>query len=830
MLSIDDQVATSLPAYGIAQDLNYALSRSSAVIVTAPPGTGKSTLLPLTLLQGLQSSGGRILMLEPRRLAARQIAERMASLIGERPGQTVGYRVRFETCISKQTRIEVLTEGILTRMLISDPTLEGVDVVIFDEFHERSINADEALALARDCQRLVRPDLKLVIMSATIDTTTICKAMGGAPLISCEGSMYPVEIIHTDREATPDNVSELVAHYIRLAHKEYQGDILAFLPGEGEIRKTVELLGSVLGQTRILPLYGMLSSAEQREAIAPSPELSRKVVLSTPIAETSITIEGVRIVVDGGLYKHMEYQPQTALSALVTSRISIDMADQRAGRAGRVAPGVCYRLWSLATESRMAPTRTPEIDSADLSPMVLDVALWDGSPLEQLPWLSAPPGSHVSKARGLLQLLGALDEEGHATGHGRDLATLPCHPRIAQMLLQSHSRSLAADIAAVLEERDPMPGEDSDLTLRISTLRSMRSTGSIKRGWGHIKAIADQYLSIARAREDNSVADGYEIGRIVALAYPERVAHAVKDGVSRYQLASGEMACVDASDTMSSYEWLAVASVSSRPGGVGRIFLAAPVDPDSLTEIIRERDLVVWSSREGGVVSRHERRIGALLLDSKPLHSVQREEIFRVIAEAASKQYASMFDWSDEEVQGLQRRVQIVASWHPELDLPDVSTQAIALRAGQWLPVFGPQESTISELKKIDMKAVLWSMLSYEQQQSVERLAPSHITVPSGSSIRLQYRQGSDLPVLRVRLQECFGMRSTPRVDGGRRTVLMELLSPGYKPVQITTDLESFWRSTYYEVRSELARRYPKHAWPDDPLGATAVRGVKRNQ
>ena len=943
-----------LPVMEIAGAVNEALAISSRLVVTAPPGAGKSTVLPLTILLGTApflpgnpntdlpgaetprfAPGGKILMLEPRRLAARQIAERMAYLLGEPVGRTVGYRIRFESRVSAATRIEVLTEGILTRMLVDDPALEGVDVVIFDEFHERSLQSDVALALVREAQSLLQPDLRIVLMSATIDTAALCRELD-APLLESAGRMFPVEVRHTPEEATAQDVAERVAHWVRTALREQAGDVLAFLPGEGEIRRCAELLGilrqaqddrragekkilrqdqegrtgeeKILRQARddrkaqddngtgdvikVYPLYGLLAPELQRAAIAPSPAGSRKVVLATPIAETSLTIEGVRVVVDGGFCRRLVFDPQSSLSRLETVRISRDMADQRCGRAGRVAPGVCYRLWSLATESRMAPTRVPEILEADLAGTLLDAAAWGESRLERLPWLTPPPAAHVAQAQRLLELLGALDGAGRITPHGRALAALPCHPRIGQMLLAAEgsfdklrmtdglrmtdkfrmTEGLAADLAALLEEKDPLAAleNDASVTTRLEALAEARRSGR-KGRWARIEQMAGQYRVLAdRARKqlapktadsgatprleagggtekgrnqtqpaqagaDNPYgatnptgADNpYEAGALLARAYPERVAKASPGSPGRFLLATGEPAAVAPEDPLAACGWLAVASVSPRPGGVGRIFLAAPLDPEDVPELIRTRDRVAWDGK--AAVAQRERRIGGLLVDARPLSEGVREQLTQVICEAAQKEGTAMLDFSDE-VGNLQRRVGAVAAWHPELGLPDLSTEAVLKSAPAWLPPFVGRASTVAELKKIDLSEALWSLLSYEQQQAVERLAPSHIAVPTGSRIRVEYRQGAEAPVLRVRLQECFGLLDTPRVDDGRRPVLMELLSPGFKPVQLTSDLRSFWTGTYFEVRKELRRRYPRHAWPDDPLEAEAVRGVRRKQ
>lgn len=829
-----------LPVAAVAESLNKALRKCTTAIVTAAPGAGKSTVLPLTILGGLQAGAGKIVVLEPRRVAARQIASRMAWLLGEAVGDTVGYRIRFESKVSRSTRIEVVTEGVLTRMLLEDPALEGVAVVIFDEFHERSLNTDEAFALTRQCQELLRDDLRVVVMSATIDTTELADALH-CPMLKSEGRMFPVEMVHTAEEADVYTSCQLVAKTILRAHREHEGDILAFLPGEGEIRRVQELLSlGGLGETKIYPLYGLLTNDEQAKAIAPSGVGQRKVVLATPIAETSLTIEGVRVVVDSGLYRKMVFDARSGLNHLETVRISMDMAIQRTGRAGRVAPGVCYRLWTGTTESRMAALRTPEIMEADLTSLLLDAAIWGERDVERLPWLTPPPKSAVIHAKKLLTSLGALDEEGRVTEWGRKLSGLPCHPRIARMLLSANSpkrRALAADIAALLEEKDPLAGEaDVALDRRLDALRRERRSGKPGR-WARMARIAWQYAEMVHAKRDdgehqssNAAVNPYEVGTLLASAYPERIGKAWKEGVGVFQLSGGDLVAVDASDALAAAEWISVASMHQKPGGVGKVFLASIVDPADLQDYVRMRDNVYWDAKGGRVVARTEMRIGAILLDAKPLVGDVREAVQRVVCEAMVKDGPSMLHFSDA-VQNLQRRVAFVADRHPELSLLPVDTETICQCAPVWGPLFIGASATIAELKKIDLCAVIWSRLTYEQQQTVERLAPTHIVVPTGSRIRLDYRVGTEAPVLRVRLQECFGLLDTPLVDG--TPVLMELLSPGFKPVQLTTDLRSFWQSTYFEVRKELRRRYPKHSWPDNPQEATPVRGVgerKSNQ
>lgn len=837
----------SLPASLIANDVNETLADNQSLVVTAPPGAGKSTLLPLTILAGLNNDGGKILMLEPRRLAARQIAERMAQMLGEEVGKTVGYRIRFENKVSKQTRIEVLTEGILTRMLVDDATLEGVSVVIFDEFHERSINSDLALALTRQAQEIIRPDLKIVIMSATIDASNICAALK-APLIESEGRMFPVEINYTTTETdrhfpySSSSIASATASAIAKAHGEHEGDILAFLPGQGEIERCMELLGTSLSPTEVMPLYGNLSSEQQRRAIAPSRQGERKVVLATPIAETSITIEGVRVVVDSGLCRQVVFDSRTGLSHLETVRISRDMATQRMGRAGRVAEGTCYRLWTKASEHLMAEQRTAEIEDADLAPMILDIAAFGENNVETLPWLTLPPRANVFKAKNLLMQLGAIDESGNITQLGKRMSALPCHPRIARMILATkhstfntpHSTSLACDIAALLEEKDPLAdSNNTDLSLRISMLRSARKRKQ-KGRWARIAMIAAEYRRMAHANENNSDPVPEDVGLLVAYAYPERIALSTNN-VGGYRLASGDNVQLDSNDSLAAHKWLAIASLYSKQGNTGRVFLAAPLNPNDLDEsIIKERDNISWDTKQGCVMMQKERRIGKLLVDCKPIHNADKEDVIYIICEAMAKNGLSMLTWSDEQVQRLQRRVAQVAAWHPELNIPDISTEHLTANAKDWLPLYldegGHVKSTINELRRLNLAEILWNIIPYETQVEIDRLAPTHIKVPTGSHIRIDYRQGAEAPVLSVRLQECFGMEQTPCVNDGQQPVLMELLSPGFKPVQLTQDLASFWEGTYFEVRKELRRRYPKHYWPENPLEAEAVKGVKRNK
>lgn len=796
-----------LPVGEVTAEVNAALRQKPRVVVTAPPGAGKSTLLPLTIMT--DTPEGRILMLEPRRLAARQVAQRMADMIGERVGQTVGYTIRFESRVSDRTRIEVVTEGILQRMLVDDPTLDGISVVIFDEFHERSLYSDIAYALTLEAQRLIRPDLKIVIMSATIDTDYICRRFD-APLIESQGRAYDVEIIRAADSDDTTCVADTAAA-IRRALREQSGDILAFLPGQGEIMKCRDLLANLPSDIHIHTLYGMLPFEEQRRTLAPSPAGTRKIVLSTPIAETSLTIEGIRTVVDSGFYKGMVFDARSGLSHLETMRISLDMARQRSGRAGRLSEGVCYRLWSNPVELRMKESRVPEIEEADLSSMVLDIAAWGESDVFDLPWLTLPPRDKVFKARQLLRSLGAVNDKGEITPHGRKLARIPCHPRIAQMLTVAEdnaTKALGSDIAAILDEKDPINDEnDCDITTRIIMLREARRRGNSGR-FGRIIKIAEQYRRLVNAKEDNTIPDQTAIGALVALAYPERAAMMVAD--CRYRLANGDEVRINAEDALSSRKFLAIASLGKR------IFLAAPIDEAVLKDMATWNEKLHWDNRQGRVVARRELRLGALLLDTAVSDSIDRARIIEAICEAAAKDGRSMFDFSDD-VTRLIQRIETVAGWHPELDLPDVSVDRLLETSREWLPLYIGDAVTARELKRIDICQVIWGLLSYDRQQSVDAIAPSHYRLPNGRNVRLDYRVGADSPVLSARLEDCFGIRETPRVDNGTRPMLMELLSPGYKPVQLTKDIASFWNTTYHEVRKELRRRYPKHPWPENP-------------
>lgn len=811
-----------LPVTDIINEVKSHLKNQNTLIVNAPPGAGKSTLLPLTLLEEPWLSGKKIIMLEPRRLAAKTIAMRMADLWGDKVGETIGYRVRFENRVSATTRIEVVTEGILTRMLHTDNALEGVGLVIFDEFHERSIHADVAMALCREAQQILRPDLRMMVMSATLNMPQLTSLLK-APVAVSEGRQFPVEVFYVggqDEFLLP----EVTARVIIKATKEHEGDVLVFLPGEGEIRKCAELLKRDLKDFAIHPLYGMLPQGEQYLAIVPNKFGKRKVVLATSIAETSLTIEGIKIVVDTGFGRVSRFDPKSGLSRLETVQISKDSADQRAGRAGRLSPGVCYRMWTSATHQRLAEHRTPEIMEADLAALVLDLAQWGITNIEQLTWLSPPPKASVTQALETLTNLNAI-ENGRITEHGKQLHQLACHPRIAHMLLKAkddNAVALAADIAAILEERDPLPKDlGIDINLRIEALRRARQNNSLGNKFTRIEKVAESYRRLLNAEPDNGVVDVFETGLLLAYAYPERIAFARPGNNAQFQLANGKYATAGHRDDLAHEPWLAVAHMDTRDG-LGKIFMASPLNPKDLLPMVKEKQIITWDTRRGGLIATKDLRIGSIVLQSKPLPNPDESYLQEAISNAIKTGGEQLLNF-DEKMQQLQNRILSLRKWNPNEGWPDVSTTTLLLTNSEWLMPYLNNIKKPEELKKIDLHDALLNSLDWNLQQALNELTPTKINVPSGSAISVEYLPNGETPILSVRLQEVFGLADTPKINGGKISVVMHLLSPGFKPVQVTSDLRSFWNNTYFEVKKELQRRYPKHAWPDEPWEAKAV-------
>mgnify|MGYP001627184101 CR=1 FL=1 len=817
-----------LPIWEIVDEVKTKLHDNNTLIVHAPPGAGKSTILPLVLKDETFLDGKKILMLEPRRLATKSIAQRMSELIGEKIGETVGYRIRFESQVTKLTKIEVLTEGILTRMLLQDNALEDVGLVIFDEFHERNLQADVAMALVRECQQILRPDLRIMVMSATLDISELSTLLH-APLVSSKGRQFPVEIRYAgdfDYHAMP----EMVVQTIKEVIKNESGDILVFLPGQGEILNTAQLLRNSKLDLLIYPLYGQLSPLAQQQAIRPNHAGKRKVVLATSIAETSLTIEGVDIVIDTGYGRTSKFNPRSGLSRLETIRISKDAADQRAGRAGRLGPGICIRMWSIATQHRLDDFRTPEILESDLAFLVLDLLAWGVADIHSLTWLSAPPKGNVEQAKEVLTQLDAI-EDNRLTAHGKQMHQIPAHPRISHMLVMaaaSNKVGLAADVAAVLEEKDPLDGESGvDINLRLEALRRARKENLHIKGLQKIEKISKQYRQLLKVDADNGIVDPYETGLLLAYAYPERIASARPGNNAQFQLANGKLAMMNHRDDLAHEPWLAIAHLDARDG-MGKIFMASPINPRDLAPLVKTREVIQWDYKKGELNAQMQLSIGSIVLKASPIQKVDEGSIQQTLISAVQVDGHQLLDWNDQVIQ-LQNRILSLRIWNPEMDWPDVSTATLLEEPGRWLLPYLTGIRKKEHFRKLDLKNILLSFLDYPLQQSVDQLAPPTIQVPTGSAIQIQYNPHGEPPVLPVRLQELFGMKETPKVNSGRNTLLLHLLSPGFKPVQVTSDLMSFWNNTYFEVKKDLKRRYPKHYWPDNPLEAMPVKGIKRN-
>lgn len=824
-----DYNSFDLPVAEVIPEVQQKLSEQNTLIVQAPPGAGKSTLLPLALLEEVWLSGKKILMLEPRRLAAKSIAQRMSQMLGESVGETVGYRVRFETKVSASTKIEVLTEGILTRMIHSDNSLEGVGLIIFDEFHERSIHADVAMALTRETQQVLRDDLKLMVMSATLDMPKLSEMLNAEVVLS-EGRQYPVQVLYAG-DSDEYMIPELTARTVQNAVNNQEGDVLVFLPGQGEIRKCEEILRKSLKDFRIHPLYGQLPYNKQQQAILPDKNGQRKVVLATSIAETSLTIQGIKIVVDSGYGRTQKFDPNSGLSRLETIQISKDSADQRAGRAGRLSEGVCYRMWSSVTQSRLQEHRVPEIEEADLASLVLDLAQWGVVDVNQMAWLSTPPKGHLAQASDVLHDLGAL-EKGKLTEHGKAVHKLPCHPRIAHMLLMAEEDdmlALATDIAALLEERDPLPKEAGiDINLRIEALRRFRKEQAGPGRLRQIEKIASQYRKLFNIEVDNSSVDDYETGFLLAQGFPERIACARPGNNAQFQLANGKIAQASHKDDLAHESWLAVANVNAREG-MGRIFLASALNPQDLQPLVKDQEVITWDTRSGGLIASHDLRIGNIVLKSTPLPDPDEDHLVEAICDAVKREGERLLNF-DEAFEQLFNRVSSIRKWNPEQNWPDFSKESLLVTCEDWLSPYLSGVKTPEQLKRLNISEILTHSLEYEQQELLQSLTPLKIEVPSGSMIKVSYKPFGAQPILAVRLQECFGLEDTPKLNDGKVGVLMHLLSPGFKPVQVTSDLKSFWENTYFEVKKELKRRYPKHSWPENPHDAEAVRGVKRKK
>jgi len=793
--------------------LTSALRASNAAVLVAPPGAGKTTRVPLVLVEELWAKG-KILVLEPRRIAARAAADRMAKTVGEKVGDTVGLRVRFGSKVSARTRIEVVTEGVFTRLILDDPELKGVAAVLFDEFHERSLDADLGLALARDAQQGLREDLKILVMSATIDGARVAALLGDAPVIESQGRAYPVETRYTGRDPRA-RIEDQMADAVARALRADAGSVLAFLPGAAEIRRTETLLKErVDAATGVVALYGALDADTQDRAISPAPAGRRKVVLATSIAETSLTIEGVRIVVDSGLARVPRYEPDVGLTRLETVRVSRAAADQRRGRAGRTEPGICYRLWDEPQTASLEPYARPEILAADLSSFVLDLAAWGATP-EKLAFLDPPPKGALTEARALLTELGAL-ADGRITEEGHALRRLPLPPRLARMVVDAAREGAgapAADIAAVLTERG-LGGDDADLTHRVDAFRRDRS-----RRASDARAMAKRWSEMGGGGEGEM-----SVGSILSLAYPDRIAKNRHNGA--FTLANGRGGNVDQASPLSREPFIAVAELTGSAANA-RIVLAAPI---SLAEIeqrfadrIENRDDVTFDEKSLSLRARRSRRLGAVVLAEQNRKVEPGDETARLFAEGVARVGIDKLPWTKSQTHW-RDRVMFLREAEGE-EWPDLSDLALAAKT-DWLVPALAGKTAISQLSPDDLHSALAELLPWPLRRRLDTAAPTHFTAPTGTNAAIDY-QAEAGPTISIRLQELFGLTHHPSIAAGRIPLVIELLSPGHKPVQITRDLPGFWRGSYAAVRTEMRGRYPRHPWPDDPLAALPTRRAK---
>jgi ATP-dependent helicase HrpB len=845
---------SGLPIDAALSELRAALDQARAAVLVAPPGAGKSTVVPLVLLEEPWAAGARLVLLEPRRLAARAVAARMAQTLGQSPGGTVGYRMRLDTKVSRATRLEVVTEGVLTRMLQEDPELSGVAAVIFDEFHERSLAADLGLALTLDARANLRPELRILVMSATLDAAAVAGLIGAAPVVNAPGRAFPVTTHYTGRgppllpadasaARSPDTPERRIVQLTLRALHEAEGDVLVFLPGAREIRRVQGMLEGA-PETRgvaVLPLFGDLSAEAQSAALAPSRADERKVVLATNIAETSLTIPGVRIVIDSGLVRRARFDPATGMGRLQTQRISRASAAQREGRAGRTAPGVCYRAWGAGAQESLGAFTPPEILDADLAALALELAGWGTRDALALRWLNPPPAAQLASARELLTRLGALEDEGRISAHGREMLTLSLHPRLAHMLLRARALQLvplAAQLAALLSERDLLRAHqgarDADLRTRLEALNGEAPQAGLDRGALERARRAARELSrqlgaaLARAPPDAGAA-----GLLLAFAYPDRIGRRRPGGERRYALANGRGAHFSEAQALAQAEFIVAVDLDDT-GRDARILLAAPVPREALCEHfasdLRRTDTVAWDARSRAVHAQRTLLLGALVLEEKPLPEAPAQAALDAMLAGVRALGIAALPW-EREARELRARIAFLhasqgaatAQW------PQVTDAALAASLEEWLAPWLAGITRAEQLAKVPLAEALRARLSHTQQRELAEWAPTHLTLPGGTSVRVDYEDDS-APLVAVPLQAVFGLAATPRLGRAQVPVTLRLLSPAQRPLQVTRDLASFWRGAYAEVRKDMRGRYPRHSWPEDPLNAVPTRGVRRRR
>ena len=814
---------TPLPIDAVLGELASALQRGSSAVLVAPPGAGKTTRVPLALLDEPWVADRKIIVLEPRRIAARASAERMAKTLGESVGDTVGFRVRFGSKVSRRTRIEVVTEGIFTRQILDDPELRGVAAVLFDEFHERSLDADLGLALARDAQQGLREDLRLLVMSATLDGARVATLLGGAPVIASEGRIFPVATRYISRKADAP-IERQMADAIAQGIRAETGSVLAFLPGAAEIRRTQTMLAERVQDPAvdIVALFGALDSTEQDRAIQPAPKGRRKVVLATSIAETSLTIEGVRIVVDSGLSRVPRYEPDIALTRLETVRASRAAVDQRRGRAGRIEPGVCYRLWDEAQTTSLEPYTKPEILAADLSSLVLDLARWGVRDASGLSFLDPPPAPAWNEASALLGELGALDATGHITAEGKALRALALPPRLARMIVDAAREGAATDaamIAAVLTERG-LGGDSVDLDARLDQFgrdRSQRASAARQQ--------AERWVRQLPAHAGAFGAPDLSTGAILSMAFPDRVAR--NRGNGSFVLANGRGASVDRTSPLARTAYLAVAELTGT-AAQGRILLAAPI---MLAEIeqrfadeITDEDEISFDRQAMALRARRRRALHAITLSEQPRPVVSSEETARAFGDALAEAGFDRLPWS-KALKQWRDRVMFLRKAEGD-EWPDVSDAALKTRRDDWLTPLLADKTSLAELSAADLSDAVTALLPWDKRARLDREAPTHFEAPTGSQVPVDY-EAEQGPTIAIRVQELFGLATHPSLAQGRVPLVVELLSPAHRPVQVTRDLPGFWRGSYAAVRADLRGRYPRHPWPDDPASATPTRRAK---